>query len=203
MGDEDVDSTSTPSPADSRAPIRGYGMTVQKCQAIIQKSIKKDPRVKFVMESLEKCGCSIGSKFIRAVTCGRPASGGFERGDGIIICSNFLNFKDEVVQTVIHELIHAYDDCRAANIDWSNSAHQACSEIRANHLTGNCHYVREILRGHLKLNDLRIKGHEPVCVKRRAMQSVAAHHSPAAAKRAVEGVWDTCYNDTAPFDRVP
>ena len=31
---------------------------------------------------------------------------------------------------VIHELIHAYDDCRAANLDWANCAHHACSEVR-------------------------------------------------------------------------
>lgn len=30
---------------------------------------------------------------------------------------------------VIHELIHAYDDCRAANLDWSNCAHHACTEV--------------------------------------------------------------------------
>ncbi|GFP80764.1 ribosome biogenesis regulatory protein homolog [Phtheirospermum japonicum] len=35
---------------------------------------------------------------------------------------------DEVTQVVIHELIHAYDECRAANLDWSDCAHHACSE---------------------------------------------------------------------------
>lgn len=40
-----------------------------------------------------------------------------------------MNIQDEVNQVVIHELIHAYDQCRAANLDWSNCAHHACAEV--------------------------------------------------------------------------
>jgi hypothetical protein len=34
---------------------------------------------------------------------------------------------------VIHELIHAYDICRA-KVDWNNCRHYACTEIRASSL---------------------------------------------------------------------
>ncbi|GFP94511.1 probable serine/threonine-protein phosphatase 2a regulatory subunit b'' subunit ton2 [Phtheirospermum japonicum] len=47
----------------------------------------------------------------------------------IVVCSNRLQIQDEVTQVVIHELIHAYDECRAANLDWSNCAHHACREV--------------------------------------------------------------------------
>ncbi|KAM0039572.1 putative peptidase M76, ATP23 [Helianthus debilis subsp. tardiflorus] len=116
------------------------------------------------------------------------------------MCSNHLTIQDEVTQVVIHELIHAYDDCRAANLDWTNCAHHACSEIRAGHLSGDCHYKRELLRGFVK-----IRGHEQDCVRRRVMKSLACNPycSQAAAKDAMEAVWDTCYNDTKPFDRAP
>lgn len=40
-----------------------------------------------------------------------------------------MEVEDEVQQVVIHELIHAYDDCRGANMDWNDCAHQACSEV--------------------------------------------------------------------------
>jgi inner membrane protease ATP23 len=40
-----------------------------------------------------------------------------------------MNTQDDVNQVVIHELIHAYDDCRAANLDWADCAHHACSEV--------------------------------------------------------------------------
>lgn len=46
-----------------------------------------------------------------------------------MVCSNHMSIQDEVNQVVIHELIHAYDDCRAANLDWANCAHHACSEV--------------------------------------------------------------------------
>lgn len=46
-----------------------------------------------------------------------------------MVCSNHMNLQDDVNQVVIHELIHAYDDCRAANLDWANCAHHACSEV--------------------------------------------------------------------------
>ncbi|KAL6558932.1 hypothetical protein OROMI_019282 [Orobanche minor] len=72
--------------------------------------------------------------------------------------------------------------------------------IRAGHLSGDCHYKRELLRGFMK-----IRGHEQDCVRRRVMKSVRGNPycSEAAAKDAMESVWDICYNDTKPFDRAP
>lgn len=37
--------------------------------------------------------------------------------------------QDDADQVVKHELIHAYDECRASNLDRRNCAHQACSEV--------------------------------------------------------------------------
>jgi hypothetical protein len=39
--------------------------------------------------------------------------------------------------TLTHELVHAYDHCRAY-VDWSNCVHHACSEVRAANLSGDC-----------------------------------------------------------------
>ncbi|XP_047982489.1 mitochondrial inner membrane protease ATP23-like isoform X2 [Salvia hispanica] len=175
------------------------GMTILECAKYIQKSFR-NPTVKFLMEKLEESGCGIEKNFIKATHCVEDCSGGFTRGSGIVVCHNHLQFQDQVEQVMIHELIHAYDDCRSANLDWDNCAHHACSEIRASHLSGNCHYKYELLRGYVKM-----RGHEPECVKRRAMQSVTANPncSEVAAKEAIEAVWSTCYNDTKPFDRAP
>ncbi|RWR91663.1 mitochondrial inner membrane protease ATP23 [Cinnamomum micranthum f. kanehirae] len=161
----------------------GDGRTIEECQEMIAKSFR-NPTVKFLREHLENAGCFVGKKFIKA----------------ILVCSNHTNIQDEVNQVVIHELIHAYDDCRAANLDWANCAHHACSEIRAGHLSGDCHYKRELLRGFMK-----IRGHEQECVRRRVMKSVTANPycSESAARDAMEAVWDVCYNDTKPFDRAP
>jgi len=46
-----------------------------------------------------------------------------------MVCSNHMNIQDDVNQVIAHELIHAYDDCQAANLDWADCAHHACSEV--------------------------------------------------------------------------
>ncbi|XP_061341868.1 mitochondrial inner membrane protease ATP23-like [Gastrolobium bilobum] len=175
------------------------GTTVKECQRMIQNSLQS-PTVKFLREHLEKAGCLIGDNFIKAVNCEQKVAGGYTRGEGIVVCSNETESQDEVNRVIIHELIHAFDDCRAANLNWTNCAHHACSEIRAGHLSGDCHYKQELLRGFLK-----IKGHEQECIRRRVMTSLSANPfcSRAAAKESMEAVWDICYNDTEPFDRAP
>ncbi|PQM34802.1 mitochondrial inner membrane protease ATP23 [Prunus yedoensis var. nudiflora] len=189
-----------PEPGSSRfsSAVNG-GKTLEECQDMIQRSLRI-PMVKFLLKHLEQAGCGIGDRFIKAVHCDKQIAGGYARGEGILVCGNHMNIQDEVNQVVIHELIHAFDDCRAANLNWANCAHHACSEIRAGHLSGDCHYKRELLRGFVK-----IRGHEQDCVRRRVMKSVIANPycSEAAAKDAMEAVWDVCYNDTQPFDRAP
>ncbi|KAF3586959.1 hypothetical protein F2Q69_00032492 [Brassica cretica] len=175
------------------------GRSIEECQDMIQRSFR-NPIVKFMMEQMEKSGCRVGDNFVKAVVCTGPVAGGYTKGRGITVCSNYLTIQDEVNQVVIHELIHAYDECRAKNLDWTNCAHHACSEIRAGHLSGDCHFKRELLRGFIKL-----RGHEQECIKRRVLKSLRGNPycSEVAAKDAMEAVWDTCYNDTKPFDRAP
>ena len=48
----------------------------------------------------------------------------------IKVCCNHMTLQDEINQVIIHELIHAYDDCVTKNMDWRNCAHHACSEVR-------------------------------------------------------------------------
>ncbi|XP_050370481.1 uncharacterized protein LOC126788523 [Argentina anserina] len=185
----------TSSSSSSSAVNNGRGSTVEQCQDMI-----RTPMVKFLLQHMEESGCAVEDGFIKAVHCEKKIGGGYSSGEGVIVCSNHMNLQDDVNQVVIHELIHAYDDCRSANMNWANCAHHACSEIRAAHLSGDCHYKRELLRGYLK-----IRGHEQDCVRRRVLRSVTANPycSEAAAKDAMEAVWDVCYNDTQPFDRAP
>uniref|UniRef100_A0ACD5V6Q8 Uncharacterized protein n=1 Tax=Avena sativa TaxID=4498 RepID=A0ACD5V6Q8_AVESA len=173
-------------------------MTIKECVGGISAALK-NPMVRFLREKMDQAGCPVWPLLIQAVNCNH-ASGGYNGGRGITVCCNQMRYQDMIEQVLIHELIHAYDDCVGKNIDWKNCGHHACSEIRANHLSGNCHYKREMLKGFLK-----IRGHEPECVKRRALLSVKQNPncSDTAAKDAIEAVWDICYNDTRPFDRAP
>ncbi|CAI5947260.1 unnamed protein product [Closterium sp. NIES-65] len=61
----------------------------------------------------------------------------------VVVCANHVGGQDEVDVVVAHELVHALDHCRAANLHWPDLQHHACSEIRAANLSGACHMHRE------------------------------------------------------------
>ncbi|GFP85443.1 mitochondrial inner membrane protease atp23 [Phtheirospermum japonicum] len=86
-------------------------MTVDECQNMIQRSLRT-PMVRFLRDHLEKLGCGIGSNIIKAGHCKGATADRYVKDQGIVACSNRLQIQDEVTQVVIHELIHAYDECR-------------------------------------------------------------------------------------------
>lgn len=44
------------------------------------------------------------------------------------MCHNRLEQQGEVDRCMVHELVHAFDHCRA-KVDWHNCEHHACSEV--------------------------------------------------------------------------
>jgi hypothetical protein len=48
----------------------------------------------------------------------------------VILCHNRLSTYKEVELALAHELVHAYDFCRASNLDLTNCNHHACTEVR-------------------------------------------------------------------------
>ncbi|XP_024516909.1 mitochondrial inner membrane protease ATP23 isoform X1 [Selaginella moellendorffii] len=177
-----------------------YGTSVERCEKLVANTLKRNPTVHFLREALDKAGCSTGSNFFKVEECEQKVAGGFQSDKGVVICSNRVGFQQEVDAILAHELIHAYDHCRARNLDWTNCEHHACSEIRAANLSGDCRFKQEFNRG-----NFGIQKHQQVCVRRRANLSVAMnpHCSKAEAASAVDRVWNTCYRDTRPFERAP
>ncbi len=118
----------------------------------------------------------------------------------VILCHNHLLSQKEVNHALTHELLHAYDHCRAANVDWHNCEHHACSEIRAASLSGDCNFKEELLRGNYGIR----KQHQ-ICVRRRAELSLSMNPSCQGlrGRLAIDRVFDACLKDTAPFDRIP
>jgi hypothetical protein len=104
--------------------------------------------------------------FINCVACGPAVSGGMlTKPDGaieIVMCGNNRIKSFHHYETVLtHELIHAFDVCRA-EIDLTNLQHHACTEVRAANLSGDCSFVHE-----LKMTgNLSITKHQPVCEPR-------------------------------------
>ena len=117
----------------------------------------------------------------------------------------------QLEQPLTHELIHAYDLCRA-HVRMDNLVHHACTEIRASALSGECNFDQEVNRGNIGVVSGSVASHHQECVRRRAELSVAMAHSLGTsadgkdkleARKAVDAAFERCYYDTAPFRRIP
>ena len=47
----------------------------------------------------------------------------------VVLCENNIYSQGHMNDTLTHELVHAYDHCRA-HMDWNNLQHVACTEVR-------------------------------------------------------------------------
>lgn len=120
----------------------------------------------------------------------------------IFLCQQHLVNEDHAHQSIVHELIHAIDLCRSKMDPINNCIHMACTEIRAENLSGECGAVREMINGRTSLKGFR--GHGAECVKRRAVLSVQANpNCTEKAKDYVDAAFERCFKDTFPFDRHP
>ena len=66
-------------------------------------------------------------------TCSPTALAGADQSTAVaqvVICHNHVGSQQEIDIALVHELVHAYDHCRGANLDWSNCEHHACSEVQ-------------------------------------------------------------------------
>ncbi|KAL5554103.1 hypothetical protein UlMin_041504 [Ulmus minor] len=101
----------------SSSGAQGNGKTIKECKDMIRR------RLRISIGAFGEIWMRVGDGFIKAVNCTKKIAGGYAHGEGVSynlhfsLCSNHMNFQDEVNQVVIHELIHAYDDCNAKNLD--------------------------------------------------------------------------------------
>ena len=179
-------------------------MTPEKCEREVERMAQSSAIVRFMIEKLGQAGCAIDKRFFRVETCSASVVGGFRPPDGVVVCHNHINDATTMENALAHELIHAYDHCRAGGkMDWLDLRQHACSEIRAANLSGDCHWVNELMRGRVFFG---IKKHHQACVRRRAELSVAMNPKCRDAKHAqevVDGVFERCFRDTAPYDDIP
>lgn len=116
----------------------------------------------------------------------------------MLLCANAIQ-KHRVPQRMVtealtHELIHAFDACRA-KVNWLDCYHIACSEVRAANLSNDCTLMNELRR-----SNFRFKGQGGKCIRRRAELSVSSHpQCKDITKKAVETVFDVCTDDISPF----
>jgi len=118
----------------------------------------------------------------------------------IYLCQQHVQSESHAHQSMVHELIHALDMCRTKMDPLNNCIHMACTEIRAQNLSGECHMWKEFMGGQIS----KIPKHGQECVKRRAALSV--QENPNCRDRVheyINAAFDRCYKDTFPFDRHP
>lgn len=163
------------------------------------------PRVQSLLRKIQGAGCALAPE---PVVCedifgSTPAVAAYDCLRRAVVLNpavpaHALNQR-EWTRAITHELIHAYDHCRVAALDYSDCAHMACTEVRAANLSGDCDLSAEVWRtGSLPVP---LAGHQQACVRRRAEKSIAMH--PACAgrdiKKAVDDIYAPCYADRAPF----
>eukprot|EP00051_Salpingoeca_urceolata_P007908 m.101616 g.101616 ORF g.101616 m.101616 type:complete len:190 (-) comp15469_c0_seq2:53-622(-) len=160
--------------------------------------------VQFMLKALHDAGCPVdASKHFVCEPCPvANTTGAFDASrNQIVLCEDALYSESNTADVLTHELMHAFDHCRG-HVDFaSNIKHLACTEIRAANVSGDCFFLKEFFN---RLN-LKIAGQHQRCVKRRAALSVAAAMdvSKETAMDAVDEVYEVCFRDTTPFDRIP
>ncbi|KAF4596102.1 Mitochondrial inner membrane protease atp23 [Pleurotus pulmonarius] len=127
----------------------------QGCEQWKSHLLQYSPSVLFLMKHLKLSGCAVPPENIICAPCdpsapaasSTPRSGGFSPTSGaILLCAGSFFSRSHMEQTLTHELVHLYDHC-LFKVDWGNLRHHACSEIRANSLSGDCKWTREVRRG--------------------------------------------------------
>jgi len=170
-----------------------------RCEAWRDRLVKTSPIIKFMLKEIAKIGRPVDPTDLHCIPCDETRSGGFSPTEGIIHCQNRFANRKHMEDTIAHELVHFYDDTKF-KVDWYNCRHHACSEIRAASLSGDCKWTREILRGNFKFT----KQHQ-ACVKRRAVLSLRSNpgcSEPGMAEKIVAEVFESCFNDTRPFENI-
>lgn len=77
-----------------------------------------------------QAGCELPTRRIALKRCDTEILGGFEVPNMIICYNNYQGVPAELRNTILHELVHAYDSCRSSDMDVFNCKHLACTEVR-------------------------------------------------------------------------
>lgn len=173
-----------------------------KCQVMLKIALDTSPYAKLLLDAMKNSGCTVfRDRHFSCEDCDGCVSGGFDSSTSqIVLCQNNIHHQSHMNRVVTHELIHAFDHCRA-HVDWFNNVkHLACSEIRAANLSGDCSLLNEMTRFKFGL-----KQHQQTCVRDRAVRSILAVRkvSREKAEKAVDEVFESCFGDHEPFGRVP
>ena len=167
----------------------------------------KSPFIDLLTTALDDHGCRVTIKALRCDWPENIRAAYISQSKSIVVCSQaFDNLsrrqsRKQLEYLITHELVHAFDDCRAKVDFHGNHEHLMCTEVRAASLSGECMLKNNKLGVLLE----KFTGFHEHCVKKSAIRSFMAMH-PACGKEVALDVFNrvfhSCYNDFTPFDRV-
>lgn len=88
--------------------------------------------VVFLLGALSKARCPYRIHQFECIPCPEGAVGGhfdFDTGK-ISICQDWIQSTTQVEDTLSHELIHAFDNCRVEQLNRKDCRQVACSEVQ-------------------------------------------------------------------------
>mmetsp|Transcript_1386 Transcript_1386/g.2169 ORF Transcript_1386/g.2169 Transcript_1386/m.2169 type:complete len:217 (-) Transcript_1386:15-665(-) len=169
------------------------------CHQWMFENLRTDPVIHYLMQGLSDAGCPISFNFFKCIKCEHRAHGYFDSNEGINLCSNYVSSRELLAETMKHELVHAYDVCRAEMKPICS--HIACSEIRASNLSGECGFFRDMMRG---TRNFSYRKRHKACVRDQALRSIQTHPAcQGIAEETIDKVWNTCIEDLEPFRTIP
>lgn len=158
--------------------------------------------VRLLYSALKKNGCPFKlSRHVSCEPCLPVVNGGYDpQSNQVVICENNATSKPMCCSVLAHEMIHAFDFCRA-KLDFKNIEHVACTEVRAAALM-HCSFKTALAQS--LASPIHVKQRHRDCVKVKALSSVVAvrNVSVEEATAVVEKVFDKCYADLEPFGRI-
>ncbi|KAK4519855.1 uncharacterized protein ATC70_010099 [Mucor velutinosus] len=161
----------------------------EKCTNELDRILKTSSKVAVLLKGIQTLNKHALS---RGITC-RPCMGtnqesrmGYydSRYKRVVLCCDHIKSRDDLEDTLVHELTHAFDSLRKGK--FKSICHLvACGEIRASAL-GQC-------------ADITPEKKKNQCIWNDAVRSTEIHCGVERAEKAVKEVFQNCVHDETPF----
>ncbi|CAI9583610.1 unnamed protein product [Staurois parvus] len=101
------------------------------CKNRLKIAMQQNPQVKILLDAMSKAGCTAYlDRHFACEECDTNVAGGFDSATSeVVLCQNTIANQHQMNRVVTHELIHAFDHCRAQVDFLSNMRHLACTEV--------------------------------------------------------------------------
>lgn len=160
----------------------GESISLAACNTAVKGAVQYNSKVKLLLEKIKAKGCH---KPNITCACCTTSAGCFDPvTKDITVCADQSPDQGYVIETVAHELVHAYDDCTGTN--WQRCEERACSEIRAYDYEGSCRPGGTFRQPGESYKE---------CIKRKAAGSVSTDSACGDGRSSVEAVFLRCFGN--------